>query len=45
MPFNMNFAPRESLRFDVHPKLCLKGKKAFIMVLSSEHKSEADKQC
>ena len=41
MTFNMNFASLECLRFDIHPKLCLKGMKAFIKVLSLEHKSEA----
>lgn len=29
MPLNTSFAPPESSRFDVHPKLCVKCNKAF----------------
>lgn len=44
MPLNTTFVLLETSRFDVHPKLCTKCNKAFMIVLSLEAKSESAQQ-
>lgn len=43
MPLNTTFAPLQSSRFDVYPKLCIKFNKAFLIVLLSVYTSEASR--